>query len=299
MKFRTISYYLGEAFRNMVRNRLMSIASILTVASCIFIVSVFYCVAANVDFFLNQLEGSMQITVFLREDLSTEEVQLVLDKILAVPYVTGAKYVPSQQSLDDFAQTLDDPRILAGLERDNPFRRSFDIDIVNLVHHDEVILALEALEPFGISRISHAKEVVDMVRAVSNIVRVISLMLILILGILSIVIITNTIPITVNARKAEINIMKYVGATDWFIRWPFAIEGVFIGLIGGILPALLVWAGYTGVIERIKQGLPVIGFIQFMEGNEIFSYLFPFAVLLGMVIGLTGSSLSIRKHLKV
>jgi cell division transport system permease protein len=299
MKFRTIRYYFTEAFRNMIRNRLMSVASILTVASCIFIVSVFYCLAANVDFFLNQLEGSLQIAVFLRDDLSPEEVNRISDRILGIPNVTSARYVPPAQALQDLIEQFDDPELFAGVEYNNPLRRSFDIEIESLAFHDEVIHALESLAPYGVDNIRHDKDIADMIRGIANVIRVICVVLILILAIISIVIITNTIRITVNARKTEIGIMKYVGATDWFIRWPFAIEGLLIGLIGGILPAFLCWAGYGRVTDMIQEGIPIIAEFGFRPGHDIFSYLFPFALLLGTFIGLTGSFLSIRKHLKV
>jgi cell division transport system permease protein len=302
MKFRTIRYYLAEAFRNLIRNRLMSVASVLTVASCIFIVSVFYCLAANVDYFLSQLEDSMHITVFLLDELSPDEVLFLSDKILAIPHVTSARYSSSQDALDEARGIFEGEGLeglLDGLDRDNPLRRSFDIEIESLRNHEDVIHALEELAVFGVDNIRTDRNVVETVQAVSNVVRVVCLVLILILGVISIVIITNTIRITVNARKAEINIMKYVGATDWFIRWPFAIEGILIGLLGGILPSLLCWLGYDRVVETIKSGLPVIAFIEFRPGYDIFSYLFPFAITLGMMIGVAGSFLSIRKHLKV
>jgi len=121
---------------------------------------------------------------------------------------------------------------------------------------------------------------------------------VLILGIISIIIITNTIRITVNARQSEINIMKYVGATDWFIRWPFVIEGMLIGLIGGAIPAVIAWFGYGTIVTRLAAA-PYLNFIVFLSEDEIFMYVLPFALILGTVIGLLGSSWSVKKHLKV
>lgn len=299
MKLSTIRYYFGESVRSLIKNRLMSVASILTVASCIFIVSVFYCVAANVDFFLSQLEGSIEVAVFVDEDLTPEEVRALSEKIQALPHVITARYVSSQEALEEYSETLDDKKILEGFENDNPFRRSFNIEIDDLRYQTDVIQALEGMQSEGIGNVRHSQGVADIALTVSNVVRAVCVVLIFILATISIVIITNTIRITVNARKTEINIMKYVGATDWFIRWPFVIEGVLIGLLGGLLPAVICWLGYNRVIILIREGLPILNFIQFRPGYDIFAYLFPFAMLLGVLIGMIGSLVSIRRHLKV
>ena len=137
-----------------------------------------------------------------------------------------------------------------------------------------------------------------MLTALSTVVQVISFILIVILGVVAIVIITNTINITVNARRTEINIMKYVGATDWFIRWPFIIEGVLIGFIGGSIPAVITWAGHDWIVGAIG-GIQDLSFIDFLPRYQIFALLIPFALGLGTVIGLVGSGVSVRRHLKV
>lgn len=299
MKFRTLRYYLREGVRSLIKNRLMSVASILTVASCIFIVSVFYCLAANIDYFLSQLESSIEITVFIDEALSEDEVIELSNKILAIPHVKTARYASKTDALNEFRLSLKDTRMLEGLDKNNPFRRSFNIEIDDLNYQEDVILALQSMEPEGVSNIRHLRDVANIALTVSSVVRAVCMVLIVILATISIVIITNTIRITVNARKTEINIMKYVGATDWFIRWPFVVEGVLIGLIGGLLPAVICWLGYNRVVAMIREGLPIINFIEFRPGYDIFAYLFPFAMFLGVLIGMIGSMFSIRRHLKV
>ena len=299
MKFRTLGYYLNVAVRNLIKNRLMSVASVLTVASCIFIVSVFYCLAANLDYLLKQMESNIGITVFVDDALDPEAAMDLLDKIVAIPHVLSAEYVSPEKALVEVQVILDDPEAIEGLEQDNPFRRSFNILIDDIQYQEDVVQVLVEMESAGVARIRYSQAMAEITLTISGVVRVVSMILILMLGIISIVIIFNTIRITVNARRTEINIMKYVGATDWFIRWPFVFEGLLIGLAGGIIPAALCWLGYNRVIGMIREGLPIISFIQFRPGFEIFSYLIPFALLLGILIGTVGSLLSVRRHLKV
>ena len=298
MSFRRSRYFFGEAFRGLIRNRLMSIASILTVASCLLVVSVFYTLAANIDFFLQQLEGNIGMAVFIDNDVSYDDMRIIHEQLLAIEHVTSVGYVSHEDAFLEVIARHEDPSILEGIPPET-FPRSFNIEISDLRYHDVVTSEIEGLVHLGIERIRQDQNIAHMVIAVSNMIRWVSAGLILILASISIIIITNTIRITVNARQTEINIMKYVGATDWFIRWPFLIEGILIGIIGSIIPVILVWTGYAQVIRMAYEGLPLIEFIEFRPGREIFVFLFPFVICLGAVIGTIGSGTSIRRHLHV
>ena len=299
MSFRRSRYFLGEAFRGLVRNRLMSVASILTVASCLLVVSVFYALAANIDYFLNQLEGHIGIIAFIDDGVSMDDVRLLDEDIRNIDHVIQVMFISHEAAFEAVkAQHYDDPGILEGVSPET-FPRSFEIEISDLRYHELVAFELEALHTRGIERIRQDQNVARMVIAVSNMIRWISGALVLILAAISIIIITNTIRITVNARQAEINIMKYVGATDWFIRWPFLIEGILIGIIGSLVPVALVWTGYAHIIKMVQEGMPLIEFIEFRPGYEIFVFLFPFVLFCGAMIGAIGSGTSIRRHLHV
>ena len=289
---------MGEAFRGLVRNRLMSFASILTVASCILIVSVFYALVVNIEFFMQQLEGGISITVFIHNDVDLDGVSNLEAQIHAIEYVADVYYVSHQDAFEIALGHYEDPGIFEEIPPEN-FPRSFNIEIVDIQYHDAVLYALEGLVNMGIYRIRQAQNVVRMVTTISNMVRWVSGSLIFVLAGVSIIIITNTIRITVNARQIEINIMKYVGATDWFIRWPFLIEGILIGVLGSLLPVVIVWVGYAQVVRIVQEGMPLVGFIEFRPGYEIFIVLFPFVIFLGALIGIIGSGASIRRHLHV
>jgi len=261
-------------------------------------VSVFYALVANIDFFLQQLEGGISITVIIYNDVDAAGVINLGEQIRTIEYVSDVHYVSHQQAFEIAMEAFEDPEIFYGILPEN-FPRSFNIEIVDIQYHDTVLAALSSLSNMGIERVMHAQNVVRMVTTVSNMVRWISGSLIFVLAGVSIIIITNTIRITVSARQVEINIMKYVGATDWFIRWPFLIEGILIGVIGSLLPVIIVWSGYAQVIRIVQEGMPLVEFIEFRPGHEIFIILFPFVIFLGALIGIIGSGASIRRHLHV
>jgi len=276
----------------------MTIASILTVASCLLIVSVFYSLASNIDLFLHTLERGIGITVFVYDDVDAEGINLLDEHIRNIDHVLSVLYISRQQAFEEVLESLEDPLIMEGMPPDF-LPRAFSIELYNLRYHDEIVLELEAIAHLGIERMRLDHNVARMVLTISNVVTWVSWVLILVLAGVSIIIITNTIRITVNARQAEINIMKYVGATDWFIRWPFLIEGILIGVIGAIIPIAIVGFSYTPLINAIQEGLPLIEFIAFRSAHEIFIRLFPFVIALGVIIGAVGSGTSIRRHLHV
>jgi len=274
----------------------MSIASIFTVASCIFIVSVFFILGSHVSFLVQQMGDTLGLVVFLEEEITPLEQQRLEMRIREIPNVTGVTYVSNDEALSDLAGDLE--RDLSRFETNNPLPASLVIEITDVTHQERIAQTIAGLEGQGIYGIRQDVELARILTTISNVVQIVSLVLILILGIVAIVIITHTINITVNARRTEINIMKYVGATDWFIRWPFIIEGVLIGLIGGALPALLTWVGHDYVVDSIAA-IPELQFISFLPRTVIFTQLIPFALALGAAIGTVGSGVSVRRHLKV
>ncbi|MCL1844066.1 MAG: permease-like cell division protein FtsX [Defluviitaleaceae bacterium] len=297
MKPRTIKYYFREAARSVIFNRFMSVASIFAVASSIFIVAVFYIIGANVEYFMEQLEQQMELAVRIDEHLG-ETAQLQLrERIRELPHVADVTFVSRHEALQNMSNIFGEAAV-AGLEHDNPLRDTFMVELTDLMHHDEVELALRNLSAYGAAQVDSRADFAAMLATISNIVRIISAILVLILAAISIIIITNTIRITVNARKTEINIMKYVGATDWFIRWPFVLEGMIIGLFGGAIPAVISWFGYSRVIDAISN-IPQLSFIRFLPEEHIMRYVLPFALILGVFIGLLGSITSVKRHLKV
>jgi len=298
MKLRTIRHFIGTALRNMFLNRLMTIASILTVASCVFIVSVFYLLVVNVNSVFGHLQDQIALVAFVDDDVSTSEMTTLFDRIMAIPNVRMASFVDPDDAWELIPFIGSGSPIAESFEDDTPFLRAFSIDVIDLQFHDDVVLALEGLASYGIVSVRSEQNLVDTLWNLTRVVQTVSMVAILILGVIAFVIIINTIRITVSSRQAEIGIMKYVGATDWFIRWPFIIEGIFIGLIGATIPAIICAVGYDSVIYVITN-VPMLDFMHFIPGDRVLFYVVPFALILGTLIGLFGSVVSIRQYLKV
>jgi len=274
----------------------MTVASVLTVSSCMLIVSLFYVMVTNIDFFMAQMEGTLGIVVFVDDELPYDQLADLRLDIVGVEGVSVARYVTRSEAFEAMLEQFESPDILAGISPDI-LPRTFEIELHALHFHDGVVAQLEAME--GVRRVRHGQDVANILLAFSGGVRWVSFVLIFILAAVSIIIITNTIRITVNARRDEINIMKYVGATDWFVRWPFLIEGMLIGVIGSLLPPLAVWFVYPQLVNFVANMPLMEGVIVFRPILDILVYLFPLVIFLGALIGLIGSVSSIRRHLHV
>lgn len=303
MKIRSLQYYVREAIRSLIKNRLMTVAAVVTLASCIFMVTISFCLVSNVDHMMKKMEDSVSILVIVSDNCDSEGVNSLYTQIGQIPRVKGIRFISKEEALQQAREDWDDTEgILDGLETDNPLSRSFEIEVEDIRYQSEVIRALEGMKAkdIGIEKVNHGKDVTDILMTVTNVLRVVCVAIILGLAAISVVIITNTIKITVNTRKAEINIMKYVGATDAFIRGPFVIEGMLIGIIGSLIPVFISWAVYGKVIEMLKQKLEIVkDLIQFQSSFAIFPELVPIALVVGVLIGAIGSVASMRKHLKV
>ncbi len=298
MKIRSFKYYFKEAILSLIRNRLMSLASFITVSACVFILTVSYCLASNIDYFLSQIERTIGVTVIIDKTMPTDKVNVLYNLITNMEHVKSVKYVSADEALKQFGQELgDSASILKGFENDNPLPRSFIIDIDNSAYQGVIINEIEKHE--GVESVRHAKKEAELLSTINNSIRIISLVNFLVLGLISVIIITNTIKLTVNSRRAEISIMKYVGATNWFIRWPFVIEGILIGAFGAVIPVIFCWLGYSSFIVFLNDRIPFVQIANFRSDYEIFTFLAPLTLLLGVLIGVIGSAVSIRKHLKV
>ena len=302
MKPSSIRYYFKESFSGLLKNRLMTVASMATVAACILIMSFSYCMVNNLQYMLAQLEDDIGIATFMPSNATAQQVESVKKEIESIEHVTEVEYVSPDAALEDLKKELDADDILAGLEgENNPLSNSFNVSIDDINNQAAVLQKLNEIKQRGdLENIKDAHSETEVLIKINTIITVLGIVIIVILVVISVVIIVNTIKISVFTRKTEINIMKYVGATDWFIRWPFIIEGVLIGLLGALIPMLIAWPAYAKSISMIYDFFPVIkNMVTFRESGEIFSILLPFSLIFGILLGVIGSVTSIRKHLKV
>jgi len=294
---RNINYFIGEAFTSIWRNKLMSISSMATIASCVFIVVFSICLALNISHMFRQLEADTGVVVWIEDGMEREQVAELRAKILEIEYVSAVTYVSAADGLEHMIQQQGNED-LRRFEDNNPLRAAFEVELTDTRQMDYVIAALGELDEYGAASVSYAGDVLSVFVAINNVITVVSVMIILVLGVLSVVIVMNTIKLTVNNRRNEISIMKYVGATDMFVRWPFIIEGILIGLIGAIVPVAIVGLLYNGAISAAYSTLQFMdGFITLRTAGQIFPFLAPAALLIGAGIGFAGSVVSIRKYL--
>ena len=305
MKPSTIRYFIREGLSGLKMNMLMTMASIVAVAACISILSFSYCVGSNLRYMLGQMEDSIGISVFLKGDLSGEQIENMKDEIAKIDHVQSVEYISPSDALVELKKDWGaDEDIFVGLDgENNPLSHSFSISLDNIENQDAVLTALEKIRHGQTEteedNIRHGQTETEVLLKASRVFNVGSILVMLLLGVISIMIIINTIRISVMNRRVEINIMKYVGATDWFIRWPFIVEGIIIGIIGALVPLVLGLPIYTKVTSAIFDYLPVIKFIQFRLTGDVFGFLFPFGIIFGVALGVIGSVSSIRKHLRV
>lgn len=301
MKLRSLKFYFREAINNLSKNKLMAFASIVTVMSCILIFAISFCVVENINFALEKINHAIGLSVIIKDDLPNEKINNLKSKISDLIYVSEVNFVSSEQALENFMTTFEDSKeILAGLKDDNPLPRSFDVKLKDNKFYSDAIKACEALKNDGVEKVKHALEETSALLSVSKILHISSAIMISLFGLISIVIIINTIRLAVNSRREEIIIMKYIGATNWFIRWPFIIEGMIIGFTGSIIPVLICWPCYIKLVDFIYGKMDFMKKIfEFKSSIMIFSELIPIALSLGLFIGIVGSFSSVKKYLDV
>ena len=300
MRPSTIRYFLKEGFSGLKKNLLMTVASIIAVAACISIMSFSYCVVSNLQYMLDQMEDSIGISVFLKGDLTSEDIENMKTTISGLDHVTNVTYISPADALDQLKEQWGaDEDIFIGLDdTNNPLSHSFQVELDQIESQDAVLAELQKIE--GVDKVEYGQSLSEMLMSVSNVFQVAGILVMLVLGVISVMIIINTIRISVMNRRVEINIMKYVGATDWFIRWTFIIEGIIIGLIGAILPMLVGMPMYGKTVSLFYNHIPFVeNFVRFRVVGDVFSFVLPAALIFGILLGVVGSVTSIRKHLQV
>ena len=299
MSVRSIRRFTREATQSMLRNGLMTAASLFVVTACLFLFGVFLLVTMNINFLGEQISDQCQLQVFITDQARDGGmIQSISNQIKATEGVGEVRFVTGKELFDQFKEDLDETELLAfeGVP-DEVISDSFQLTLTDISQSQAVAARLEQID--GVERVENQQKVVDMVQNITTAVRHISLWVVLLFAVISVFIISNTIKLTVFSRRKEINIMKYVGATDAFIRWPFVIEGLLVGLIAAVITFFIVESCYAAALNAIASTPVVATMFQFRSLGEVWLPLLGSFVLLGSVIGGIGSAVSIRKYLKV
>lgn len=295
MKFRTSEYFIAEVLRSLKRNSWMSFASIGTVAVSLFVLGVFLILVLNMNRMASALESQVQISVYLEDNLKKADIESLEKDINNMQGIETVKFVSRDEAKERLAERLGDQKyLLDALGDKNPLPNAFEITVAR---PDMVETAATALDKMaGVESAKYGQDVVEHLFDITRLMRIFGLLLMVLLAGATLFIISNTIRLTVFARRKEIAIMKYVGATDWFIRWPFLLEGVVLGFIGGLIAAVALRSFYAAMAAKIYNTL---AFFPLMPQYPFMNYVTIAIILAGMVIGATGSTISLKRFLKV
>jgi cell division transport system permease protein len=305
MKINTALRHIREGSKNVIRNGWMTFASVSSMAISLFILGVFLLLTLNVNYITAQIEKQVEIRVYLEVNTPSDQVSALEQDMKAIPEVKTVKFVSKAEGLVYLRDKLGDSgkELLDGFEgENNPLNDAFTIEVNDPRNVGTVADKITALnlgkEPKPIYKVNYGKGTVETMFKVTEIIRYIGLGIVILLSVTAIFLIANTIKVTILARRREIAIMKLVGATNSFIRWPFFIEGALLGFFGSLIPIVIILVGYWNLMNLDGLNLNIM-MIKFKPFNEI-SYTLTILLLgIGMVIGIWGSLLSVRKFLRV
>ncbi|HEY8394455.1 MAG TPA: permease-like cell division protein FtsX [Thermaerobacter sp.] len=295
MRFDTLAYFLREALAGIRRNGFMSFASASTVFVSLAVLSLLLVVAANVRHLAEYVEAQVAVVAFMDPRTPRAEAAALQARIEQLPGVAGTRFVTREQALSELKQMFGDQAdLLEGVEKENPLRDSIEVRLADPRYADQVVKTLNTAE--GVADVKYRRDLADRIRRVGEAVRLGSAAVVALLGTATLFLIANTIRLTVYARRREIQIMKLVGATDWFIRWPLLIEGVLLGLAGAAAAAVLTWWGYERLMVEIAHSLP---FVPVVPEQPLLTQVSQVLLLGGALLGALGSTISLRRHLRV
>ena len=311
MRLSTLGYSIKQGVKSIWRNKMFSLASVATMAACIFMFSIFYSVVVNFNYMMKNVESSVNIVVYFNEEtdqatIDTIGVQIAskTSLIKQIDYVSADdawdEYITEYLNLDEGDEEAKERAKNLINPNDNPLANSahYNVYVNRIEDQNAVVEYIKTLE--GVRDVSQQQEASATLSTLNRVVGYVSIAIIQILLAGSAFLISNTVTVGVSVRKEEIGIMKLIGATNLFVRAPFLIEGMLIGLVGAAIPLLLWYMIYGRVISYAMNNFSALtNIMTFLPVNEVFRTLLPVGVLLGIGIGLIGSIFTIRRHLKV
>ena len=299
MRISTFFYTLKQGVINIFRNKLFSLASIATISACLILFGLFYAVILNFQNVVRTAEEDVSVTVFFKDGTTQEEMEQIGAQIRARDEVSEAKFISADEAWAEWA-----PENIGEdyneIYTENPLEGmdNYEIYMNDVSKQESLVSWLESIPQ--VDNVRHSEIAATTLTGVNALVAYTSVGIIAILLAVSVFLINNTVMIGISVRKSEIEIMKYIGATDFFVRSPFVIEGILIGLIGSLLPLGLIYVLYKKVIDYVMIEFPSLsGLLQFLPVSEIYRTLLPVCMGLGAGIGFLGSFITVRKHLRV
>ena len=302
MRISTVGYTMKQGVKNIGRNKLFSLASVATMAACIFLFGLFFSVILNFNYIVKKAEEGVAITVFFEENLEDSKVEAIGDALRDRDDVLKVTYVSADEAWDTFKDEYfgESKDLAEGFKDDNPLAGSdnYEVYMKDVESQKEVVKFAEGLD--GVRKVNKSDVVAKTLSSVNKLILYVSAAIILILLIVTVFLISNTVTIGITVRKEEIAIMKLIGAKDYFVRGPFIVEGILIGLVGAAIPLAGLYVVYDKAIDYIMTRFSILNnILDFMPVWDVYKILLPTGLLLGVGIGFIGSFFTIRKHLKV
>ena len=298
MKHSIFGYLLGEGFRNVFHNKKSSGASLAIMCATMLIFGLFFMIIENINNAVETLETQQGIQVFIQKTATDAQMEQIGEQIQAIDGVNKVTFVSKEDALNQTKEKLKDKQaLIAGWDESNPFKASYLVTLTDLKLSSQVQDEIKKID--NIDSIQSRDETINGLVAIANGVRIVSAVILTLLVLISIFIIGNTIKLTVHARRKEISIMKYVGATDSFIRWPFVIEGIIIGIVAALLSILVLGIAYSLITNAAANSIISTMGIKLLSFTDMTTLLVIVYMVLGIGIGALGSSISMRKYLQV
>jgi len=295
-------YSLKQGLKNIRRNKLFSLASIGTIAACVFLLGIFYSIVTNFQHIVEKAEEQVAVTVFFDNGIEQEAIDQIGEKIKANEEIDTITYTSAEEAWEAYRESYfaAAPELAEGFKKDNPLAdsASYAVTFKDIGRQNEVVEFLQSIE--GVRQVNYSETTANTLSDFGKLAGYISVAIIIVLLAVGIFLISNTIMIGISVRKEEIGIMKLIGATDYFVRSPFIVEGVLIGLIGATIPLAAIYYIYDKIIIYVMEQFNTLtSIIEFIPTNQIFKVLVPMGLAIGAGIGFIGSKISIRKHLRV
>ena len=298
MRFSTLIYTIKQGFTNIIRNKWYSLASIATISACLFLFGIFYSVVANFQYILETAQSGVAVTVFFDEGISEERIAQIGNEISQRSEVDHINYISADEAWNSFKDEYLGEYADGFTENPLADSANYEIYIKDVSMQANLVSYLEGVE--GIRMVNQSEITANTLDGINRLVGYVAIGIIVLLLFVSVFLIGNTVTIGISVRKEEINIMKYIGATDFFVRFPFVIEGMIIGLIGSVVPLGVVYLIYNNVIGFVLNKFTVLSSIlQFLPVQEVFHVLLPISLVIGVGIGFVGSFITVRKHIRV
>ncbi len=299
MKISTLFYTIKQGIANIFRNRWYSLASIATISACLFLFGLFFAIVANFHNILKTAQEGVSVTVFFMEGTSDERIDEIGQQIAARVEVSDVKFMSDDEIWASFGPEYFGEDYAEGFP-ENPLEGedNYEVFLSDVSMQDALVTWLKSIPE--VRKVNYSEVTANTLSGVNLLIAYVSLGIIFILLAVSIFLISNTVAIGISVRKEEINIMKYIGATDFFVRAPFVLEGILIGLIGATIPLGLIYSLYNYALNYLIERFAILSsFLNFLTVDEIFNILTPLSLVVGMGIGFVGSISTVRKHLHV